>query len=101
MHARLGIPQESEAPLFKFMLCLFMILVFTPLGVITLREAFRVDNPQVFAMFIFSGSLMVLLGLTGALGAWFRRPGRKVLEEEADPAGGGEEEPNQEGVEDP
>jgi hypothetical protein len=55
-----------------------MVLVFTPLGVYILIAAFSINNPQVFAMFIFSGSLMVLLGITGILGAWFGRPGRKA-----------------------
>jgi hypothetical protein len=57
-----------------------MVLVFTPLGVLTLHAAYSINNPQVFVMVIFSGSLMVLLGLSGILGAWFGRPGRKEEE---------------------
>jgi hypothetical protein len=54
-----------------------MLVAFTPAGVWTLMMAFTVNNPQIFVMLVFSGSMMVLLGLTGALGAWFRRPGRR------------------------
>jgi putative effector of murein hydrolase LrgA (UPF0299 family) len=64
----------------KFIISLAMILIFTPLGVFTLITAYSINNPQVFVMVIFSGSLMVLLGLTGMLGAWFGRPGRKEKE---------------------
>ena len=66
--------------MFRFILCLLMAAVFAPLGVFILQAAFSLNNPQVFVMFIFSGSLMVLLGLTGILGAWFGRPGRKINE---------------------
>jgi hypothetical protein len=58
-----------------------MALVFLPLGAYTLYAAFTLNNPHVFVMVVFSGSLMALLGLTGAAGAWFGRPGRKEEED--------------------
>jgi hypothetical protein len=46
-----------------------LLLVFLPCGLYTLYQAYRIDgNPHVFVMFIFSGSLMVLLGLVGLIG---------------------------------
>jgi hypothetical protein len=46
-----------------------LLLVFLPLGLYTVNQAYKIeDNPQVFVMFIFSGTLMILLGLTGVIG---------------------------------
>jgi hypothetical protein len=43
-----------------------MTLIFIPSGIWTLRFSFLIENaPHVFVLCIFSGSLMVLLGLVG------------------------------------
>ncbi|MDR3135762.1 MAG: hypothetical protein LBU69_06695 [Deltaproteobacteria bacterium] len=46
-----------------------LLVIFLPLGIYTLRQAYQIkDSPHVFVMYIFSGTLMILLGLTGLLG---------------------------------
>jgi hypothetical protein len=43
-------------------------LVLTPVGAWTLRAAFGESQPHLFVMLVFSGSLTLLLGLTGLVG---------------------------------
>ena len=65
---------------FRLILCAFMALFFTPLGVFVVYASFGVeDAPHVFVMLIFSGSLMILLGLAGI--------GGLVMREKGDPKG--------------
>ena len=46
-----------------------MILAFTPAGAFVLCGAFDgIDQPHLFVMLVFSGSLMLLLGLVGLIG---------------------------------
>ncbi|MDR1111668.1 MAG: hypothetical protein LBP92_13490 [Deltaproteobacteria bacterium] len=46
-----------------------LLLVFLPLGLRTLRQAFGIEgSPHVFVMLVFSGSLMLLIGLCGLVG---------------------------------
>ncbi|MDR1081142.1 MAG: hypothetical protein LBQ79_09350 [Deltaproteobacteria bacterium] len=57
----------------KAVLCLLMAVVFIPAGVWTLRTAFTLtEGPHVFVMLVFSGSLMILIGLAGLGGLYFR-----------------------------
>ncbi|MDR1037621.1 MAG: hypothetical protein LBT40_13985 [Deltaproteobacteria bacterium] len=57
----------------KAVLCLLMAVVFTPAGVWTLRTAFSLtEGPHVFVMLVFSGCLMILIGLAGVGGLYFR-----------------------------
>jgi hypothetical protein len=59
--------------MFKTVLCILMAAVFTPAGAWTLKAAFDItDGPHIFVMFIFSGSLMILVGLAGLGGLYFR-----------------------------
>jgi putative effector of murein hydrolase LrgA (UPF0299 family) len=59
--------------MFKAVLCLVMAVVFIPAGVWTLRTAFTMtDGPHVVVMLVFSGSLMILMGLAGLGGLYFR-----------------------------
>ncbi|MDR2611833.1 MAG: hypothetical protein LBG06_02990 [Deltaproteobacteria bacterium] len=59
--------------MFKTLLCLVMAVIFTPAGLWTLRAAFSMtDGPHIFVMFVFSGSLMILIGLAGLGGLYFR-----------------------------
>ncbi|MDR3154547.1 MAG: hypothetical protein LBW85_09855 [Deltaproteobacteria bacterium] len=80
--------------MFKAVLCLVMALAFTPAGVWTLRTAFSLtEGPHVFAMLLFSGCLMILLGLAGLGGLYFRwRPPGGPGEKAAPAAPEGEEE---------
>ncbi|MDR1313164.1 MAG: hypothetical protein LBQ12_05585 [Deltaproteobacteria bacterium] len=81
--------------MFKTVLCLLMAALFTPAGVWTLRAAFSVtDAPHVFVMLMFSGSLMILIGLAGLGGLYFRLRPEAPREEGggADPPLNGEEE---------
>jgi hypothetical protein len=43
-------------------------LVLTPVGAAVLRGAFGETQPHLFVMLVFSGSLTLLLGLTGLIG---------------------------------
>jgi hypothetical protein len=52
----------------RLLLCALMGLVFTPIGILVLRAAFTVQEPHIFVMFIFSGSLSLLIGLAGLAG---------------------------------
>jgi hypothetical protein len=52
----------------RFILSLLLCVVFLPAGIWTLSAAYALKEPHYFVMFIFSGSLMVLLGLAGAVG---------------------------------
>ncbi|MDR0354972.1 MAG: hypothetical protein LBJ64_04475 [Deltaproteobacteria bacterium] len=52
----------------KKLLSLGMAVIFAPAGVQTLRAAFKIVEPHIFVMFVFSGSLMLLLGLAGLIG---------------------------------
>ena len=46
-----------------------MALLFLPIGAWTLNGAFSIkEAPQAFAMLVFSGSLMILVGLAGVVG---------------------------------
>jgi putative effector of murein hydrolase LrgA (UPF0299 family) len=50
-----------------------MAVVFTPAGVWIIYASFTLENaPHIFVMFIFSGSLMILLGLAGIGGLILR-----------------------------
>ncbi|MDR1039690.1 MAG: hypothetical protein LBR80_05875 [Deltaproteobacteria bacterium] len=73
--------------MFKTALCLIMAVVFTPAGAWTLRAAYSLtEGPQVFVMLVFSGCLMILIGLAGLGGLYFRwRPPAPP----GDDAGGG------------
>ena len=60
-----------------------MILLFLPVGVWTLNGAFTLrEAPHIFVMLIFSGSLMVLVGLAGVVGLVAK--GRPPAAEEID-----------------
>jgi putative effector of murein hydrolase LrgA (UPF0299 family) len=64
-----------------------MIILFLPVGVWTIRGAFTIrEAPHAFVMLIFSGSLMILVGLAGLVGLVARgRPGSaEELENELD-----------------
>ncbi|MDR1085084.1 MAG: hypothetical protein LBP22_09570 [Deltaproteobacteria bacterium] len=52
----------------KKLLCLALAVIFIPLGILVIRNSFTLTSPHLFVMSIFSGSLMILLGLTGVLG---------------------------------
>jgi putative effector of murein hydrolase LrgA (UPF0299 family) len=43
-------------------------LFFVPAGYFVVKSAFYLNSPHIFVMSIFSGSLMILLGLTGFAG---------------------------------
>jgi hypothetical protein len=43
-------------------------LAFMTAGFLVVKYAFYLESPHVFVMSIFSGSLMILLGLTGLAG---------------------------------
>ncbi|MDR1608558.1 MAG: hypothetical protein LBT38_09160 [Deltaproteobacteria bacterium] len=45
-----------------------MALIFLPFGYGVLEASFNLASPHIFVMFLFSGSLMILLGLTGIVG---------------------------------
>jgi putative effector of murein hydrolase LrgA (UPF0299 family) len=45
-----------------------MAFLFLPAGFLVLTEAFLLDSPHVFVMFLFSGSLSLLLGAVGLIG---------------------------------
>jgi putative effector of murein hydrolase LrgA (UPF0299 family) len=50
-----------------------MAVIFTPAGVFVVRASFYIENaPHIFVMYIFSGSLMILLGLAGVGGLLLR-----------------------------
>ena len=58
-----------------------MALLFLPIGFWTLNGAFTIkEAPHAFVLLIFSGSLMVLVGLAGLVGLLAR--GRPPLEED-------------------
>ncbi|MDR2349932.1 MAG: hypothetical protein LBF41_04810 [Deltaproteobacteria bacterium] len=69
--------------MFKLIMCGLMALLFTPAGIWIIYASFTIENaPHVFVMFIFSGSLMILLGLVGLGGLILRE--KKDGENEAD-----------------
>jgi putative effector of murein hydrolase LrgA (UPF0299 family) len=60
-----------------------MVLLFLPVGVWTLSGAFTLrEAPHIFVMLVFSGSLMILVGLSGLVGLFAK--GRQNLEERFD-----------------
>jgi hypothetical protein len=59
--------------MFRLIICVIMAVVFTPAGVFVLYASFDIQNaPHFFVMYIFSGSLMILLGLAGIGGIVLR-----------------------------
>jgi hypothetical protein len=62
-----------------------LAVIFIPSGVYTLIVSFAVTDPHVFVLFVFSGSLMVMLGLAGLIGIFVNgRDKRKKLKENED-----------------
>lgn len=69
-----------------------MALIFLPAGAWTLVRAYRLgDSPHSFAMMIFSGSLMLLVGMAGMVGmlAKGRIPAESEDDDEKSAAEGG------------
>jgi putative effector of murein hydrolase LrgA (UPF0299 family) len=50
-----------------------LLTLFLPIGAWTLHAAFTLSEPHYFVMFVFSGSLMILLGLSGVVGLIAKR----------------------------
>jgi hypothetical protein len=47
---------------------LAITLVFGPAGFLVIKSSYVLNEPHIFAMFLFSGSLMILLALAGIIG---------------------------------
>jgi hypothetical protein len=62
------IPDHNRPKMLKKLFFLVWALIFIPLGILVIKSSFDIPSPHVFVMLIFSGSLMVLLGLTGIVG---------------------------------
>jgi putative effector of murein hydrolase LrgA (UPF0299 family) len=54
--------------MFRKIALFFTALLFLPLGFMVVKSSFYLNSPHFFVMSIFSGSLMILLGLTGIVG---------------------------------
>jgi hypothetical protein len=81
-----------------------MFLLFSPAGLYILRQAFRIEgSPHVFVMFVFSGSLTLLIGLCGLAGLLPSRGGPKESQAHggADGEGFGPELPKENEYEEP
>jgi putative effector of murein hydrolase LrgA (UPF0299 family) len=52
----------------RIILFVVMALIFVPFGYWVIKSAFNLESPHIFVMFLFSGSLMTLLGLTAIVG---------------------------------
>ncbi|MDR1044141.1 MAG: hypothetical protein LBP33_03360 [Candidatus Adiutrix sp.] len=58
---------NTRNPIVRIIL-LAAAIFFTPAGAMVLGGAFDVDQPHLFVMLVFSGSLTLLLGLTALIG---------------------------------
>jgi putative effector of murein hydrolase LrgA (UPF0299 family) len=57
-----------KVQMIRKLLFIISALIFVPFGFMVIKSAFYLNSPHIFAMFLFSGSLMILLGLTGLVG---------------------------------
>ncbi|MDR1486451.1 MAG: hypothetical protein LBT62_00425 [Deltaproteobacteria bacterium] len=84
---------KTVGPAFRRILSAIMMVIFLPFGFYILWIAFEIDgSPHVFVMFIFSGSLMSLIGVAGLLGLISKIPNtqQEQVDEKSGAEGGGD-----------